>query len=128
MRSISLALLVALVLPLAACDSGEDSESDATPLPVNSVSGVTYDGERATFGVYLRLPDGCTAPAREEVERDGAEVEVRIYGERRIAEPCPDLAPGDFYSQVVVALEPGTYTVRFWKAEGETVDMTVTLE
>ncbi len=100
-----------------------------SPMPVDSISVGQVDSSSAAFIAKAWWGDGCGQFSHYVLANDGNACKVTIIGKEYVE---PDKACIQICMRYNVPVSvplpgPGTYTFKFWRTDGSTLDTTLTI-
>lgn len=95
------------------------------PLQVVSLDTLNMAGDKLICSLTVQVPDLCWKIARYDVKDEDGKMVVKIIGEREKDALCAQMI-GTLKTKVPLPVhKPGKYILRFWKAEGASIDTTL---
>jgi len=128
-RILNSAFLVLILLILGGCitDMGEQLPN-VGPTSVDSIKSISMEGRTVSFIVSCPVPTLCYVFARSDYSISGQSVAVTVYVRSRDDYPCPQVIWSMEAPATVVVPSSGSYTFRFWRYGGQTLDTTLTFQ
>jgi hypothetical protein len=125
-RILNSAFLVLILLILGGCvtDMGEQLR-DPEPVSADSISSIAIHARTASFIISCSVGDPCWRFVRSDYSISGRTIAVTIYA-RRINAICPAVVVSIKAPATIVVPSSGSYTFRFWRGGGQTLDTTLT--
>ncbi len=122
------AFLTLISLSFGGCitDMGEQL-SDPKPVSADSISSIALQGRTVSFIVSCTVGDPCWRFVRSDYSISGRSVAVTVYA-RRISATCPAVVVSIKAPATIVVPFSGSYTFRFWRYGGRTLDTTLTIQ
>ncbi len=120
-------MLLGGVVMSTQCSGGSQQEEGmiARPLQVLSLDTLNMVGDKLICSLTVQVPDLCWKVARYDVEDKEGEMIVKIIGKREKEALCAQMI-GTLQIKVPLPIkEPGKHTLRFWQAEGASIDTTL---
>ncbi len=119
--------LISLTLGGCITDTGEQLP-EPWPVSVDSIKGLTIRRQVAYFVVCCTIPEPCWVFVRSDYSISGRSIAVTIYARRRNNDPCIQVLSSLDAPATIVVPSSGTYTFRFWRYGGQTLDTTLTFQ
>jgi hypothetical protein len=121
-------ILVAVIF-LVGCvtDSGEKS-TESQPVDAYSIKSIQASGRTVSFQVACTVPEPCWAFTRTEYAKSGDAYAVTVFARRTTSDPCLQVLSSIDAPFSVSVGSAGSYTFRFRRSDGTTVDTTITVQ
>lgn len=120
--------LIVILFSLYSCSLLSNKNlPEPTLLHTGMIKNISVEQNQIYFSVTGVTPQPCYRFHSYEFEKSDHVINIRIYGRRTTNDPCPHVLSSveDEISVPVVSGE--TYSFKFWRYEGATLDTTVTI-
>ena len=121
--------LISIPLSIGGCITDTGGQlPDARPASADSISSVAIQGRTVSFVVSCAVPTLCFEFVRSDYSISGQSIPVTVYVRSRNNYPCPEVISSLEAPATIVVPSSGSYTFRFWRYEGQTLDTTLTFQ
>ncbi|MDZ7715338.1 MAG: hypothetical protein U5J95_03915 [Balneolaceae bacterium] len=121
--------LIILLFLVAACNADPSGNlPDPEPIQTEQLKNITIDGLNVSFETINTIPEPCWELADYESSISNSEVVITIFGQRTTTDPCMQVVSSLEANVEITLPQNGTYTFKFFRYEGETLDTTLTVD
>ncbi len=120
-------LLILLIFGGCITDTGEILP-DVSRASVDSIKSIGVEGRTVSFTVASTVPTPCYIFVRSEYSISGQSIPVTVFVRPRNNDPCFQVLWSLDAPVAIVVPHSGSYTFKFWRWGGQTLDTTLTFQ
>ena len=119
-------ITVALLFTACLTDSGEKLP-EPQAVSAYAFQSVNISGRYISVIVRCVVPEPCWTFARTDRSKSGNIFAVTVFARRTTNDPCPQVLSSIDAPFDAAVESPGSYSFRFWRHDGTTLDTTLTV-
>lgn len=126
MKYIFIALVLVIFINSCLTDSN-DNLPEPQPVSAYEIKSVNVRGRYISIVAGCGTPESCWAFNRTSYSRSNNTFLITVFAQRTTNDPCLQVISSIDARFNTIVNAPGTYTFRFWRNDGTTVDTTLNI-